>query len=157
MCRTGLSQHRDQSQVTSGQHFRFAVFSRCAIHMAFLRANDKNLRLKIKEIDLDIQNKFSVRWFEEKSKDGVPFRCWLAKKKECGVAWCLRSDRCFATLQYKRGGGKKVLHQHANTKIHQKNMKVYATSEWLFLRRFGFNIFARYGRKFHSILFIFSL
>ena len=72
------------------------VALRCA-NMAFLRADDQNLRLKIKEIDIDIQNKFSVRWFEEKSKDGVPFRCWLAKKEESGVAWCLR---CFATLQY---------------------------------------------------------
>ena len=96
---------------------------RFAKNMAFLRADDQNLRLKIKEIDIDIQNKFSVRWFEEKSKDGVPFRCWLAKKKESGVAWCLR---CFATLQYKKGG-KKVLHQHAETKIHQKNMKVNET------------------------------
>ena len=69
------------------------VALRCA-NMAFLRADDQNLRLKIKEIDIDIQNKFSVRWFEEKSKDGVPFRClfdvgWPRRKK---VVWHGVSD-----------------------------------------------------------------
>ena len=94
MCRTGPC---DESQGTSGVHFRFSM-SFARLNTAFLRADDANLTLKIKEIDHDIKNQFSVRWFEEKSEDGVPFRCWLAKKKESGVAWCLQ---CFATLQYK--------------------------------------------------------
>ena len=79
--------------------------------MAFLRADDANLTLKIKEIDHDIGNKFRVRWFEKKGEDGVPFRCWLAKKKESGVAchdhaasaWCLM----FCNTSVQDVGGRK--------------------------------------------------
>ena len=43
--------------------------------------------------------------------------------------WCCIWDGVSDVLQHfsTRRRGKKVLHQHANTKIHQKNMKVNET------------------------------
>ena len=81
-----------------------------------LDESNPNYTDKVKQIDHDVlKNKFSKKWLDEVTNN-VPFRTWLAKRKESGVAFC---RRCASSISY-RSMGKKVLHQHAKTPLHKK-------------------------------------